>query len=421
MKKIVFLSLVALCLPWGLMAQGVVDDLYYVPSKKEKAEQKKNTRETVVVTDADQVVVKSNAPQTVRATAGTTTVVVRDTKGKTMDVDAYNRRYDASDYDFTAQGDTLYIDEQVDDGLDGEWVGGFDGSQDDYEYATRIIRFRNPRYAIPVSSPLYFDVVYGLNTWDWNVYYDGLYAYAFPTFTNRLWWDWRFNSVGWWGYPYYGWGWGWSSWYDPWFYGGWAWHHPHWHHPWHPGPGWGGPSRPWGTYSNRRLYGSRGAAVPGRPASVVNGGNSLRGNSVRRTTTSGTSRRVVGTRTGTSRRNTSAGTRGTGVNSTTRRTGGTYTRPTGTSSVNRTGTVRRTDTGSSTRFYNRGSSTSTRRTYDMNTRSNNSSRSRSYSTPSRTNSSRSGISTGGGGSFRSSGGVRGGGGSRSGGGSSRRR
>ena len=26
------------------------------------------------------------------------------------------------------------------DGLDGEWVNGFDGSEDDYEYATRIIR-----------------------------------------------------------------------------------------------------------------------------------------------------------------------------------------------------------------------------------------------------------------------------------------
>ena len=193
MKKIVFLSLVALCLPWGLMAQGVVDDLYYVPSKKDKVEQKNDTRETVVVTDADQVVVKSRSPQTVRATAGTTTVVVRDTEGRPMDVDAYNRRYDSSDYDFTAQNDTLYIDRQPDDGLDGEWVGGFDGSADDYEYATRIIRFRNPRYAIPVSSPLYFDVVYGLNTWDWNVYYDGLYAYAFPTFSNRLWWDWRFK------------------------------------------------------------------------------------------------------------------------------------------------------------------------------------------------------------------------------------
>ena len=368
MKKIVFLSLVALCLPWGLMAQGVVDDLYYVPSKKDKVEQKNDTRETVVVTDADQVVVKSRSPQTVRATAGTTTVVVRDTEGRPMDVDAYNRRYDSSDYDFTAQNDTLYIDQQPDDGLDGEWVGGFDGSADDYEYATRIIRFRNPRYAIPVSSPLYFDVVYGLNTWDWNVYYDGLYAYAFPTFSNRLWWDWRFNSFGWWGYPYYGWGWSWSSWYDPWYYHSWAWHHPHWHHPWHPGPGWGGP-RYSGTYSHRRLYGSRGATVPGRPASVINGGNSLRGSSVRRSAASGTSRRVVGTRTGTSRRNNPSATRSTGINSSNRRTG-TYTRPTGTSSVNRTGTARRTGTtygtGTSTRTFNRGSSTTQRRTDQYN-------------------------------------------------------
>ena len=44
----------------------------------------------------------------------------------------------------------------------------------------RIVRFRNPRYAIPVSSPLYWDVVYGLPSWDWNVYDDGLYAYVFP-------------------------------------------------------------------------------------------------------------------------------------------------------------------------------------------------------------------------------------------------
>ena len=375
MKKIVFLSLLALCLPWGLMAQGVVDDLYYVPSKKDKVEQKNDTRETVVVTDADQVVVKSRSPQAVRATAGTTTVVVRDTEGRPMDVDAYNRRYDSSDYDFTAQGDTLYVDRREDDGLDGQWVDGFDGSADDYEYATRIIRFRNPRYAIPVSSPLYFDVVYGLNTWDWNVYYDGLYAYVFPTFTNRLWWDWRFNSVGWWGYPYYGWGWGWHGWYDPWYYGGWAWHHPYWHHPWHPGPGWGAPY-PGGTYAHR------------------------------------TSRRVVGTRTDVSRRNTSAGTRG-GIGVGSSRRTGSYTRPTGTSTLNRTGSARRTGTtyrtGATTRAYNRGSSTTPRN--------------RSYnSTPQRSGSSRSSFSTGGG-SFRSSGGMRSGGGSRSGGGGggSRRR
>ena len=46
--------------------------------------------------------------------------------------------------------------------MDGEWVTGeFNGTTDDYEYAERIIRFRNPRFAISISSPLYWDVVYG--------------------------------------------------------------------------------------------------------------------------------------------------------------------------------------------------------------------------------------------------------------------
>lgn len=91
-------------------------------------------------------------------------------------------------------------------------MNGFNGSQDDYEYAERIIRFRNPRFAVSISSPLYWDIVYGANSWDWNVYTDGFYAYAFPTFTNRLWWDWRYNSYG----PGWGWGWGWSSPYYAW-------------------------------------------------------------------------------------------------------------------------------------------------------------------------------------------------------------
>lgn len=76
----------------------------------------------------------------------------------------------------------------------GYWVNGFDGSDSDYEYATRLIRFHNPRYAVHVSSPIYWDVVYGLNSWDWNVYVDGNYAYVFPTFSNRLWFDWRYNT-----------------------------------------------------------------------------------------------------------------------------------------------------------------------------------------------------------------------------------
>lgn len=104
------------------------------------------------------------------------------------------------------EDDTLYIKEKAVPDPDGEWVNGFDGSEDDYEYAMRIVRFRNPRYAVSISSPYYWDIVYGLNSWDWNVYTDGMYAYAFPTFSNRLWWDWRYNSYGWGGYPYYGWG-----------------------------------------------------------------------------------------------------------------------------------------------------------------------------------------------------------------------
>ena len=255
MKKIVFLSLFALCLPWTLWAQ-VVDDLYYVPSKNtEKPEKKeRQEKETVVVAPVDEVVVKSNSPVSVSASDGVATVVVRDRKGNVRDVDEYNRRYDSDDYAFSSEGGTLYIDEKEDDGLDGEWIGGFDGSADDYEYATRIIRFRNPRYAISISSPLYWDVVYGLDTWNWNVYTDGLYAYVFPTFGNRLWWDWRFNSFGWRSYPYY-YDWAWSGWYGfSWGFGWSSWWGPHyWHHP----PYWAGPSHWGGHHHWRNAYTTR--------------------------------------------------------------------------------------------------------------------------------------------------------------------
>ncbi len=316
MKKIVFLSLFALWLPWVLSAQSIDDDLYYVPSKKK--EEKTEKKKTPAATEA--VVVKTNAPTTVYASPGNTTIVVKDRKGNIRDVDEYNRRYDAKDYKFSQENDTLYIDEKEDDGLDGEWVNGFDGSEDDYEYATRIIRFRNPRYAISISSPLYWDVVYGLNSWDWNVYTDGLYAYVFPTYTNRLWWDWRYNSFGWGGYPYYGWGWNgwygpgwgwsisWGGWYGGW-YGGWWGHHHHYHPGFYPGGHWGG-YRPRNTYTYRRSSGvssyrnpSSSSAVRRSGSSVTRGGSgaSVRSSgtsSYRRNGQSGTTttRRVVGTR-----------------------------------------------------------------------------------------------------------------------------
>ena len=257
MKKIVYFLLVALCLPIGLMAQSVDDDLYFVPSKD-----KKEKKETPVRKEPKKQVTNIY-------TSPGTTVVVQDRRGRTRDVDEYNRRYDARDNEFVMDNDTLYIKEKSTPDLDGEWVTGeFNGTQDDYEYAERIIRFRNPRFAISISSPLYWDVVYGPNSWDWNIYTDGMYAYAFPTFSNPLWWDWRYGSYGWgwnygwgWSRPYYAWGYypgywgGWHGGYWGGWYGGGYWGH---HHHWHGGPswGWGGGGRWTGpTYTNRRSYG----------------------------------------------------------------------------------------------------------------------------------------------------------------------
>ncbi len=239
MKKIVLTSLMMVCLPFLAVAQSVEDDLYFIPKKK--AEKKEEVKQEVKV-----AVPQKQNNTTVYAAPGST-VVVKDVKGNMRDVDEYNRRYTSRDNTFSMENDTLYIEEKPLNER-GEWVNGFEGSQDDYEYAMRIVRFRNPRYAIPVSSPLYWDVVYGLPSWDWNVYDDGLYAYVFPTYTNRLWWDWRFNYLygpGWsfsWGWtsPWY-----YSSWYPNYWYGGyWGggyWGHHAWHHHHHyPGYGWGG-------------------------------------------------------------------------------------------------------------------------------------------------------------------------------------
>lgn len=243
MKRTVFVSLLLAMLPWVVSAQSVDDDLYYTPKKS-----KQKTTTTTVKEPVKEVKVSSGGQVNVWA-PNASTVVVRDKKGNVRDVDEYNRRYSAQENKFSMENDTLYIDEREDSDLRGEWIDGFEGSQDDYEYAVRLIRFQNPRYAIPVSSPLYWDIVYAQSyvPWDWNVYDDGMYAYIFPTFSNRLWWDWRFNSFGSWGWgwnswrysPYYSWGWGWNWGYGPsWGWGGW--YDPFYHNHWYAhGPSWG--------------------------------------------------------------------------------------------------------------------------------------------------------------------------------------
>lgn len=235
MKKSVLVSLLMACLPLFVMAQSN-DDLYFIPKKKSE-------KKVTSVTPAKVVIETEKAPTTVYASPGST-VVVKDVKGNLRDVDEYNRRYTSRDNTFSMENDTLYIEEKPYNER-GEWVNGFEGSRSDYEYAMRIIRFRNPRYAIPVSSPLYWEVVYTLPSWEWNVFDDGYYAYAFPTYSNRLWWDWRFNySWGWRSSWYY------NSWYSPsyWYAGYWGGWYPHYHHHHHHYPhyAWGGVGGYWG-------------------------------------------------------------------------------------------------------------------------------------------------------------------------------
>ena len=109
MKKIVFLSLFALCLPWTLVAQSIDDDLYYTPSKNKEEKKEEVKREKKVAAPVEEIVVKSNAPTTIYSSPGSTTVVVKDRKGKIRNVDEYNRRYDSRDNDFVMENDTLEL------------------------------------------------------------------------------------------------------------------------------------------------------------------------------------------------------------------------------------------------------------------------------------------------------------------------
>jgi len=313
-------------------------------------------------------------------------VVVKDVTGKTRDIDEYNRRYTSRENTFSMQNDTLYIEEKP-YGERGEWVNGFEGSQDDYEYAMRIVRFRSPAYAIPISSPLYWDVVYGaFPSWDWNVYDDGLYAYVFPTYSNPLWWDWRWNwSIagprwGWYSPWHYG-GWYSSHWYGG-YWGGWyagywgPWHHPH---PYWGGSGWHRPGHTDYRYTRYEGYSGsrRSRMVSGTQSTrrrVVNGSSS----GARRYTNGRVVRPSTGGE-GVSVRPSvqSFGNRNNGVgNVRPSRGNSSYVRPS--STIDRTGSS-----------YNRPSST--RRTYNQvyNRNVNNSNKTRSY------NSNRNSFSSGG--------------------------
>ena len=213
MKQIIFILMMAV-LPLGAMAQ--VDDLYFVPKKKQAKKEVKAT------TSSNAVKV---APATVSTPQNGTNVVRIGQKSNIVngiDEDEYNRRSTptySTEQEYTEEDSYEYSDEQTYDetAIDG-----------DYTYSSRIVRFHSPRRAVLLSSPLYWDVVYSSGLDNWTIYDDGIYwdvypDYSYTTFYSSPWYypSWRWS---------YGCGWGLSlGWYSPWHWG--YHHHHHWHYP----------------------------------------------------------------------------------------------------------------------------------------------------------------------------------------------
>lgn len=122
-----------------------------------------------------------------------------------------------------ATHDTIYVVGEANDTTEnnqeqGYYLNGFNGTESDLEYAERIRRFHNPKYEIFVGDPRYNDI-YFLDSFNWNVYIDGSYAYVTPTWSNPYWFNYNFNP-----YSYSNWGFGFNNYFSPWgydnFYGG---------------------------------------------------------------------------------------------------------------------------------------------------------------------------------------------------------
>lgn len=249
------IMLVWLMFPLNNLAQQ--DDMYFVP-QKEKKEVKKPPQKN----DTDNIELVADSVAT--RSSGYSFSYEEPYSANERDVDEYNRRYHLVDSSVTGGNTDDEVTAAESTADERGWVNGFEGSEEDYACARRILLFCSPSVGIPVSSPLYWDLCYGPSSIYWNVYDDGFYAYAFPTYWNSLyyapwdagyWWTFRYS------YPYWGFGFGWGY---PYYYG---WRYPYWHHHHYP-------HYAWNMHSTNRVgRPAVGRPVPGRTGvSVSNRG-----------------------------------------------------------------------------------------------------------------------------------------------------
>ena len=207
MNKKLFLMLgLAMFTTLSMWAQAD-DDMYFVPSKSKR--QKLSATVTTV----------SNSQQIAARPAQ---VVVYNTNSR--DEDEYNRRNTGYAGSWQTGGGESGADSLV-SRVDTVYVTSDEmyNPENDFIYSRRLLRFHSPRFGFALSSPYYWDLVYGYGVY--NYLYDPFYL----DFYDPFFWD-------------YGWGYGWSwrpwnSWYGS-FYYGYGWHSPYLYDYWGVGPYW---------------------------------------------------------------------------------------------------------------------------------------------------------------------------------------
>lgn len=218
MKKT--LLLLAMCLAASMFAYAQDDDVYFVPSSKNK---QSNSSDTYVANPGRSTFSPIGGSGNSSSASGDvfSQSSWADNRGNGQwDVDAYNRR--GKNYKGNTGSDTLTVQSIYDE--------GYSDGYEDGSCTARIVRFWSPRAGIYVSSPYWMDYA------DLYGYYDPFYyGYGSPW------------SVGWSGW------WGWGSWYGyrPYYSSWWGWHEP-WYDAW-----WGGPiGHPF--HNNRPITAQRG-------------------------------------------------------------------------------------------------------------------------------------------------------------------
>ena len=216
------------------LAFAQTDDIYFVPTKSSE-------KQTIVV---ERVSDKYN--------------IVDETKVTVRNVDEYNRRY-------TYTNDPeVYVEDNYGD----EYVAVADDYQD-YDYSTRIIRFRNPRRAI---SNIYWDLAYTSYVNDWYIYDNGYSIDIYPTINNPLYYltDFAWNSLTWYNWRYwynrYSWNYSYWDWYHPGYYCSYS---PYWYHHHHN-------SHWYNSYWNNHIHANRWHSGRNLRNSITRGGISAR-------------------------------------------------------------------------------------------------------------------------------------------------